>query len=443
MSQTPHPGNPYQRPQPERRRRMDRLHADEQPAPVQPAAPVPRPASQPVRKAAPAENPYPHLRSYQAQQHAHHERQPLHQERPHAHHEHHSFHHAAEPQAHLPQQGYVPQAAQQPEAKAETAKSKKASVLSTRILLILCACVFAVSAFLLVRYFYNIAISRRASREMEAAYSAAMQNTEVPTYTPEPTATPAPTAAPIATEAVKAALQPTSTPNRSAMSASELWPSKYPQNPMLRISTVFYEMQRKNKDIVGWLKIDGVLEEAVLQRDNEYYLTHNSLGQRSVTGALFLDENCDLKTVPTQMLVHGHNMKEGAMFGSLKKYKVKDASFYRAHPFIDFNTIYETGRYVIFAVSEVDIRWDRAAYLPFWQDVRFSSADAFMNYVNKARSLSHYRCNVDVQPGDRILTLSTCEGADDNKRLIVMARKLREGENELQLNMSIMSTSDR
>jgi len=180
-----------------------------------------------------------------------------------------------------------------------------------------------------------------------------------------------------------------------------------------------------------------------LQRDNEYYLTHNSLGQRSVTGALFLDETCDLKTVPTQMLIHGHNMKEGAMFGSLKKYKVKDASFYRAHPFIDFNTIYENGRYVIFAVSEVDIRWDRANYLPFWQDVRFSSADAFMNYVNKARSLSHYRCNVDVQPGDRILTLSTCEGTDDNKRLIVMARRLRDGENELQLNMSIMSTSDR
>ena len=43
--------------------------------------------------------------------------------------------------------------------------------------------------------------------------------------------------------------------------------------------------------------------------------------QAKRTGALFLDENCDLIHVPTQMVIHGHNMKEGAMFGMLKKYK--------------------------------------------------------------------------------------------------------------------------
>ena len=67
----------------------------------------------------------------------------------------------------------------------------------------------------------------------------------------------------------------------------------------------------------------------------------------------------------------------------------------------------------------------------------------FMDYVKKARNLSHYRCNVDVEPGDRLLTLSTCTGTDDNKRLIVMARRLRDHENELELNMSILSTYDR
>ncbi len=226
-------------------------------------------------------------------------------------------------------------------------------------------------------------------------------------------------------------------------SANDLWPSVYPDNSHLRISPAFYQLQRENKDIVAWIKIDGVLEEPVLQRDNEYYLTHNALGKRSVTGALFLEETCDLTEVPSQMVIHGHNMKEGAMFGSLKKYKVKDASFYRAHPFIEFNTMYENGRYVIFAVCEADIRPGTVDYLPFWQYSRFPNVTVFEEYIQKARAMSHYRCNVDVAPGDRILTLSTCTGTDDNKRLLVMARRLRPDENELELETSILSTSDR
>ena len=315
----------------------------------------------------------------------------------------------------------------------DAAPPKKSVRLPVRaLMLVACAVVFVTSGFLLVRYFANIVVTRRASQQLEQVYAEAIQST----HTPEPTATAAP--APAVTSAPASTVAPLAEP-----SAAELWPSQYPSNPSLRVSSVFYELQRQNPDIVGWLKIDGVLEEAVVQRDNSYYLTHNALKQRSVTGALFLDESCDLRTVPSQMLIHGHNMKEGAMFGSLKKYKVKDASFYRAHPFVDFNTIYENGRYVIFAVAEVDLRYGKHDYLPFWRDVRFDSAAEFEEYVQKARSLSHYRCNVDVRPGDRLLTLSTCTGTDDNKRLVIMARKLRDGEDALQLNMSILSTDDR
>lgn len=304
--------------------------------------------------------------------------------------------------------------------------------------LLVCAIVFLTCLFLLGRYAYNILISRNASARLENAYNEAQQaNTETPSPA---TATPTPAAAPTAALAAVPIAAPT---QARQLTAAEIWPNTYSNNPTLRVSPIFYQLQAQNKDIIGWLKIEDVLEEAVLQRDNTYYLTHNSLGQRSVTGALFLDEGCKLENVPTQMLIHGHNMKEGAMFGSLKKYKVKDASFYRAHPFIEFNTIYENGRYVIFAVAEVDVRSGRPDYLPFWQNTRFASADAFMDYVERAQLLSHYRCNVDVEPGDRLLTLSTCTGTDDNKRLIVMARKIRDGENEFELNMSILSTSDR
>lgn len=300
-------------------------------------------------------------------------------------------------------------------------------------LLILCAIVFCTCLFLLSRYVFDILLSRSASKQLENIHASAQQEIPLTSQTPYiPAVTPVPNASNTHSDTTE-----------SFPAVNEIWPTTYASNPNLRVSSVFYQLQAQNEDIVGWLKIDGVLEEAVLQRDNEYYLTHNALKQRSVTGALFLDENCNLDTVPTQMLIHGHNMKEGAMFGSLKKYKVKDASYYRAHPFIDFNTIYENGRYVIFSVAEVDIRSNKPDYLPFWQNSRFASAQAFMDYVERAKLLSHYRCNVDVQPGDRLLTLSTCTGTDDNKRLIIMARKLRDNESEFELNMSILSTADR
>jgi len=291
----------------------------------------------------------------------------------------------------------------------------------------------------LINYFSDIWTSRQTAAQLEEVYLAAQSAAE----TPDPTAVPTPTQTPAAAQVAAASTPlPTATP-AVHKTAAELWPTTYANNPTKRISSVFYQLQQQNRDIIGWLRIDGVLEEAVVQRDNSYYLTHDALKNQSVTGALFLDELCDLDTVPTQMVIHGHNMKEGAMFGSLKKYKVKDASFYRAHPYIEFNTIYENSTYVIFAVAEVDLRWNKGDYLPFWENVRFSSAESFMDYVRKARDLSHYRCNVDVQPGDRLLTLSTCTGNDDNKRLVVMARRLRDNENKLQLNMSIMSTDDR
>ena len=344
------------------------------------------------------------------------------------------------PQSHPQRIGYYPgapaPASEPPRKPAKRRRRRRRRHIDWIRLAILavCVCVFVTCSVLLIRYFSSISASRRASRELEQVYEAAVEQSA----TPQPTATPTrqPTVQPAAIQTTRPG--PTATPGLQA-----LWPSTYPHNPTLRVSSVFYELQRQNAEIVGWLKIDGVLEEPVLQRDNQYYLTHNVRHERSVTGALFLDENCDLSTVPTQMVVHGHNMKEGAMFGSLKKYKVKDASFYRSHPFIEFNTIYENGRYVIFAVAEVDVRPGNVAHLPFWYYSRFNSVAAFESYVEKARAISHYRCNVDVVPGDRLLTLATCNGSEESKRLVVMARKVRENESERDLQLAILSTSDR
>lgn len=301
----------------------------------------------------------------------------------------------------------------------------------------LCSVVLIVSGSMLIRYYSQIHHANKASGQLRELYHE--QQTELPAVvsTPSPV-TPA-------TETVLQAALPTATPQPAqtdpAADFLAQWPQKYPGNELLRIQERFTPLRQQNRDVVGWLSIEGVVDEPVFQKDNSYYLTHDATGKKNPTGALFLDENCNLRTVPMQTLIHGHNMKEGAMFGSLKKYKVKDASFYREHPFIQFDSLYESATYVIFAVAEVNVVSGNTHYFPFWHTFAFNDYDSFRQYVSLAKEYSRFKVDIDVQPGDRLLTLATCSSGDDNLRLIVMARMLREDEDLIKLNNKILSAT--
>ena len=83
----------------------------------------------------------------------------------------------------------------------------------------------------------------------------------------------------------------------------------YPDNPKLTVSSRFNALRRKSKYIVSWLSIYRMLDEAVVQRNNVYYLDHDTMGNSNVNGALFLDSGINLKTRPYAYIIYGHNMK--------------------------------------------------------------------------------------------------------------------------------------
>lgn len=357
--------------------------------------------------------------------------------------------------------GYYPENDETDVFENEGARKKRGLLPWVRILmLVVCAAVFVTCAWLLIDYYASVNRAKQAtaglrelyaqsaepSAEQANATEAAPADTLAETTAELPSATPSPSQDEIAvlapdlveTDAVAVpSAQPTETP---VFSFAAQWPSSYSDNPLLLIADSFQKLRQQNKDIVGWLTIEEVLDEPVLQRDNAFYLTHDSTGAENVTGALFLDENCNLRKLTPNLLIHGHNMKEGAMFGSLKKYKVKDASFYKSHPYITFNTLYEEARYVIFAVAEVNIQPGAHYYLPFWRYLTFDSETELNAYLNMLRTLSHFQTQVDVQPGDRLLTLATCTGDNKDTRLLVVARKLRDDEDSISLNQGILST---
>ena len=76
----------------------------------------------------------------------------------------------------------------------------------------------------------------------------------------------------------------------------------------------------ENADCIGWLSIDGTnISYPVMHTPSnpQKYLRRNFYGRYSQSGVPFLDGRCDLQS--TNLIIYGHNMKNGTMFSDLKK----------------------------------------------------------------------------------------------------------------------------
>ena len=112
-------------------------------------------------------------------------------------------------------------------------------------------------------------------------------------------------------------------------------------------------------------------------------------------------------------MIYGHNMNNGSMFGTLKKYKSLD--YFRKHPYVYLTTDAGSARYEIFAAYEVAT--DGETYrLGFGSD---SAKQAFLDYCVGQSVID---TGVTPQVWDRIITLSTCTGRGHETRWVVQAR---------------------
>lgn len=192
-------------------------------------------------------------------------------------------------------------------------------------------------------------------------------------------------------------------------------------------------LHAQNTDLVAWLTIDNVLDLPVVYRNNSYYLTHDFAKNKSTAGTIFLDENHPMTEKTQNLLLHGHNMKDGTMFGRLTQYE-KSIDYLKAHPFVDFSTLWHQERYVIFAVVDVSLDTSSENFLDYFAHPRFSSDAEFASYIRRAELASMYAIPMDVKPSDALLTLSTCL---EENRLVVIARRQRDGESKASLRETV------
>lgn len=185
------------------------------------------------------------------------------------------------------------------------------------------------------------------------------------------------------------------------------------------------DLYAQNQDLAGWIKIEGTrIDNPVLYTPNEdYYLYRGFDKSDNVAGSLYIDKRNVLDPRDDNLLLHGHNMKNGSMFHDLLSYKKE--SFYKEHKTIRFDTLYEEGTYEIVAVfvSKVyDVDEDVFKYYSFY---RAENQQQFDEYIQNVKKLSLYDTGVTAEYGDTLITLSTCEYSQTDGRMVVVAKKSR------------------
>lgn len=172
------------------------------------------------------------------------------------------------------------------------------------------------------------------------------------------------------------------------------------------------------KNCVAWIEIPGTdIDYPVMQKqgDPEYYLRRNYKGEYSYSGTPFLDKNCNIR-FSKNLIVYGHNMKDGTMFSDLTKYK--DLQFCTEHQAMKLTIDGITYNYILYAVCSVD------ASDGWYTFTGQTSEDNFAELIFHIQNRSSYISFTEqAEYGDHFLTLSTCDYASDNSRLIVIAKR--------------------
>lgn len=282
---------------------------------------------------------------------------------------------------------------------------KQKSIISILLTIIAIGCL-AIAGVLLVLGFID---DKHSAETVEALRPSPMPIVETtpgaditqPTPSPETVATPAPTAAPTAT-------------------------------PDPRVVNPYRESFLANEDMAAWIQIpDTRIDYPVMwtPRDENYYLYRDFDGSDNKNGSLILDTDSCLNPLSTNLIIHGHNMKSGAMFGNLTDYE--DKEYFEDHRYITLYTEECQRNYEVIAAFRSQVYKKTDSVFKFYKFFQANSQEEFDDFYNNIKKLSLYDTGVTAQFGDHFLTLSTCVYHVEQGRFVVVAKEIESGDSYL------------
>lgn len=180
-------------------------------------------------------------------------------------------------------------------------------------------------------------------------------------------------------------------------------------------------------DAVAWFEIpDTSISYPVMWTpgDETKYLYLNYDGTKNQNGSLLLDTDSSLSPITTNLIIHGHNMKSGAMFGTLMNYK--DQTYYEQHKEMLLFTADGERKYEVIAAFRSKVYYSTDKVFKYYKFFQANTEDEFNNFYNNIKKMSLYDTGVTAEFGDRFITLSTCTSYTDNGRFVVVAKEITE-----------------
>lgn len=181
----------------------------------------------------------------------------------------------------------------------------------------------------------------------------------------------------------------------------------------------------KNPDLAGWIKIEGTkLDNPVMyvKDNNNKYLYKNFQGTFSAAGLPYIKGACRLDPESDNLIIYGHNMNDGSMFGDLELYA--DEEYWKEHPIIQFSTLYEERQYEIVAAFFDRLYDDSEDCFKFYEFIHALNEDDFNEAYTYYKEHAEYETGVEAKYGDNLITLVTCCYHTEDGRFVVVARQI-------------------
>lgn len=200
----------------------------------------------------------------------------------------------------------------------------------------------------------------------------------------------------------------------------------------------YQELYEQNQDLIGWLRIEGTnIDYPVMQtpQDEEYYLRRDFYGEENRNGCLIMDTDSNVgvgdweheyqngSAPSTNLIIHGHTMKSGEMFGNLNLYE--DEAYGLAHNIICFDSLYEQREYELIAVFYSQVFYENQDVFKYYKFFQADTQEEFDDWYHNIKQLSLYDTNVTAGFGDEFITLSCCSYHVEDGRFVVVAKRIR------------------
>lgn len=190
-------------------------------------------------------------------------------------------------------------------------------------------------------------------------------------------------------------------------------------------------LYERNSDIVGWITIPGtVIDYPVMQtpEEEEFYIRRDFDKKKNRNGSLFADTDSIVggdgyQNPSTNLLIYGHTMKSGEMFGKLQLYENQE--YGEEHSEILFDSLYDNRRYQLIAVfySHLYNRDDQV--FKYYQFFQADNEEQFDQWIQFLRENALYDTGVETKYGDEFITLSSCSEHVENGRFAVVGKRIQ------------------